>query len=126
MDTRKIGWIPATLAAALAVFTLATPAQAQVGVYIGTPPPPMRYEVRPAAPGPGYGWIDGYWQPYNGRYRWIGGRWDRAPYEGAYWSHPHYDHYDRGWALHEGHWDHEDHGGRGYDHGDRHFDEHRR
>jgi hypothetical protein len=29
---------------------------------------------------------------------------------GAYWSHPHYDHYREGWRYDEGHWDHEDHG----------------
>ncbi len=26
-----------------------------------------------------------------------------------YWTHPHYDHYDRGWEYNEGHWDHDDH-----------------
>jgi hypothetical protein len=36
-------------------------------------------------------------------------RCDRPPYEGAYWSHPHYDHYSEGWEMHEGHWDHDGH-----------------
>ncbi|MBB5056813.1 hypothetical protein HDF16_001498 [Granulicella aggregans] len=103
----KMKWLfSATLAAA----AVSAPAFAQIGVYIGAPPPPIRYEARPPLPGPGYAWIDGYWEPYGGRYRWVGGRWDRPPYPGAYWSHPHYDHYDRGWAMHEGHWDHDDHG----------------
>jgi hypothetical protein len=61
-------------------------------------------------PGPGYAWVDGYWFWGGGRYEWRPGVWQRPPYAGAYWNHPHYDHYDRGWAYHEGHWDHEDHG----------------
>jgi hypothetical protein len=98
--------------------TLSLPASAQLSVYIGTPPPPLRYEEPGPVPGPGYVWIDGYWTPDGNHYRWVRGRWDHAPYAGAYWSHPHYDHYDRGWRYHEGHWDHEDHG----DHHDRDHD----
>ena len=66
----------ATLAsfAAAGIFTLslATPAHAQVsfGVRVGSAPPPLRYERRPPAPGPGYAWVDGYYDPYNGGYRW--------------------------------------------------------
>ena len=100
--------------------TLALPAFAQVGIIIGTPPPPLRYERRPPMPGEGYQWIDGYWGVNGGRYVWVPGRWDRPPYPGAYWSHPHYDHYQEGWRMHEGHWDHEDHG----DHHDDHHDDH--
>jgi len=111
-------WIPAVaLVAALAV-----PAFGQIGIFIGRTPPPLRYEMRPPAPGEGYQWIDGYWGNNGGRYVWVGGRWDRPPYEGAYWSHPHYDRYDRGWQMHEGHWDHEDHG----DHHEDHHDDHGR
>lgn len=97
----------AALAAALAI-----PASAQihVGVVIGrTTPPPLRYEVRPAMPAPGYVWIDGYWNWVRGRYVWVPGVWQRPPYPGAYWSHGHWDRYPDGWYYHEGHWDHEDH-----------------
>ncbi len=55
-------------ATALLTGSLAAPAFAQIGIYIGQTPPPLR------------------------------------------WSHPHYDHYDHGWQMHEGHWDREDHG----------------
>ena len=121
----KTKWIVAALAAC----SLAAPAFAQIGVYIGTPPPPLRYEVRPPIPGPGYVWNDGYWGWGGDRYNWIGGRWQRPPYQGAYWSHPHYDHYDRGWQMHEGHWDREDHGDHhdwDRDHRDRDRDHHDR
>jgi hypothetical protein len=103
----KRNWTCGLLCAAI----FATPASAQVGVYLGTAPPPLRYERRGPMPGAGYAWVDGYWAPHGHRYAWVAGRWDRPPYEGASWSHPHYDHYRQGWQLHEGHWDHEDHGG---------------
>ena len=70
----------------------------------------MRYERRPPPPGPEFQWIDGYWGVQGNRYVWVPGRWDRPPYQGAYWTHPHYDHYQDGWHMHEGHWDREDHG----------------
>ena len=60
-------------------------------------------------PGEGFVWQDGYWGVNGGRYVWIPGRWERPPYPGAYWTHPHYDRYSDGYHLHEGHWDREDH-----------------
>ena len=101
-------WIGATLVAGV----MAAPMFAQVGfgVYIGRTPPPLRYEVPPPIPGDGYVWNDGYWNWGGSRYDWVPGRWAQPPYPGAYWTHPHYDHYDRGWQMHEGHWDREDHG----------------
>jgi len=91
--------------------TTASPysASAQIGIYIGRTPPPMRYEARPLAPGPGYSWIDGFYEPWQGGYRWHRGYWNQPPYAGAYWQHPHYDHYPEGWHFHEGYWGHEDH-----------------
>ena len=104
----KMKWFAgAALAAALAVPSFKAHAQASFGITIGTPPPPIRYEARPVMPGPGYVWVDGYWGVRGNRYVWVPGHWDRAPYEGAYWVHPHYDHYDRGWVYREGYWSHE-------------------
>jgi WXXGXW repeat (2 copies) len=97
----------------------------QIHVYIGRTPPPLRYEARPAMPGQGYIWTEGYWGVQNGRYVWVRGNWQRPPYDGAYYSHPHYDHYQQGWQFHEGHWDHEDHGDRHDDQGG-HRDDNRR
>jgi hypothetical protein len=113
----KLNWICGVLFA----IALTIPASAQISVYIGSAPPPLRYEQRGPIPGPGYVWVEGYWAPDGRHYRWVAGRWERPPYEGAYWSHPHYDHYREGWRLHEGHWDHENHDGdRGHD--DEHHD----
>jgi hypothetical protein len=102
---KRLNWVvAAVLAAAIAV-----PASAQVGIYFRVGPPAVRYEERTVAPGPGYYWVEGYWAPNGRHYRWVPGHWERAPFEGAYWSHPHYDHERDGWRFHEGHWDHENH-----------------
>ena len=103
---RTIGVAAAGLLTATA---LATPAHAQVTVYIGSAPPPVRYEARPRAPGPGFSWIDGFYEPYRNQYRWHPGYWQQPPFQGAYYVHPHYDHYPQGWRMHEGYWAHEDH-----------------
>ena len=101
-------WIYSIFAAS----ALAVPAFSQVQIYIGPPPPAVRYEVRPPMPEQGFVWVDGYWGPRGGRYVWVPGAWQRPPYPGAYWSHPHYDHYRQGWQAHESHWDREDHDDR--------------
>jgi WXXGXW repeat (2 copies) len=105
----RSNWKLNLLASGFVLASLAAPAIAQVHVYIGGAPPPLRYEVRPAMPGAGYVWTEGYWGDEGGRYVWRAGVWQRPPYAGAYWNHPHYDHYQQGWQMHEGHWDHEDH-----------------
>ena len=33
---------------------------------------------------------------HGNRYVWVPGAWQRPPYPGAYWTHPHYDHYREG------------------------------
>ena len=75
----KTKWIASVILAS----AMAAPAFAQVGIYIGHEPPPLRYEVRPAIPGPGYVWTDGYWNWAGGRYVWVPGVWRRPPYAGC-------------------------------------------
>lgn len=107
--TRKHSLILTALAG-ITAFSLAVPAaSAQINIYLGAPPPPIQYQARPPLPGPGYSWVDGFWQPYNRGYRWQPGVWQQPPYPGAYYIHPHYDHYKRGWRLHQGYWSREDH-----------------
>ena len=113
-------WNSGLLIAGLLGATAVAPAVGQIGIVIGrTPPPPLRYERRGPMPGPGYVWEDGFWAWRGGRYVWVPGHWDRAPYAGAYWTHPHYDRYEDGWHYHEGHWDREDHGDHYWDNRDR-------
>jgi hypothetical protein len=60
-----------------------------IGVNLGTPayyrPAPVAVAYRPACPGPGYVWVDGYRDGYG---RWISGYWALPPYAGAYWVAP--------------------------------------
>jgi hypothetical protein len=112
---KKTWLLGSLLASALAIPTLAH-AQVSFGVRIGAPPPPLRYEAPPPMPGQGYVWVDGYWVPEGGRWVWRRGAWQHPPYAGAYWAHPHYDHYPDGWHVHEGYWSHEDRGDHYWDH----------
>jgi hypothetical protein len=94
-----------------------------VGVQFGSP---GYYEAGPAAvpvgvtgyrppcPGPGYVWIDGY---YDGYGNWVGGYWARPPYSGAYWVAPRFS---RG-HFGAGYWG----GTRAYGHDDYRFRESR-
>ena len=94
----RLNWIYAPLLTA----AIACPASTQISVYIGTPPPAVMYEEPGPPPGAGFYWIEGYWVPEGRRYKWIKGHWERPPYEGAYWTHPHYDHYPRRLAIPRG------------------------
>lgn len=102
-------------AGALLTFALTpvTQAQVNIGISIGTPPPPVRYEVRPVFPGEGYAWREGYWAPYGGRYRWHRGLWVRQPFADAYYVRPAYDSDDRGYRYRPGHWEHRGDGAYG-------------
>jgi len=63
----------------------------QQGVYAPAPPSPPRYAYnRSPMPGPGFAWVDGYWNFYNGRYSWVSGYWMQPPYAGGYWVAPRY------------------------------------
>jgi hypothetical protein len=81
----KMKMFAATLFAAVSMFGAVT-----LGIRIGPPPPP-RIVVRTHSPGPGYTYVEGYWYPVGGHYKWHGGYWSRPPYEGALWIGPHHD-----------------------------------
>jgi WXXGXW repeat (2 copies) len=51
-----------------------TPANAQVSITFGAPPPPPRYEVVPA-PRAGYVWAPGHYELVRDQYVWIPGQW---------------------------------------------------
>ena len=58
-----------------------TPADAQVTITFGSPPPPPRYEVVPA-PRSGYIWAPGHYELIHDQYVWRPGQWmtQRAGY----------------------------------------------
>ena len=51
-------------------------------VYPATPPPDPIPEYQPAAPGPGYAWVNGYWDWTGSEWTWDTGYW--APQDQAY------------------------------------------
>jgi len=104
-----------SIAALLFVFAPNAHAQLSFDVRLGTPPPaPRAYRV-PPQPGPDYVWVEGYWYPENGQYRWHNGYWTRPPYADAYWVAPYYD----GGQYYTGHWE----GSRGDVHHDHSWDQ---
>jgi hypothetical protein len=90
-------------AAALTIVTLLTIptgfAGVDVGVSVGTIPPPP--QVVPGAvgiaPGPGYVWTNGYWD-------WSGGAWALPPHGSHVWVEPYYHPYQGHYHYHRGHW----------------------
>jgi WXXGXW repeat (2 copies) len=91
-------------------------AQVALGIRIGPPPPPRVIRVLPPRPGPEFAWVDGYWYPVGGHYRWHEGYWTRPPYPEARWVPPRHDgerffggYWDgeHGRVEHDHHWDHD-------------------
>jgi len=97
----KLKWM---LGPGLAAAMFVSPAFGQISVFIGTPPPPVRYEVAPPMPTVGYVWTPGYWTPYGGHYVWAPGRWARPPYYGASWRTGGWYQEPRGWYYRPGGW----------------------
>jgi hypothetical protein len=60
------------------------------GYYAPPPPPPVVRYVQPPCPGPGYGWVPGYWVPSGARWSWRAGYWAPRPHSRAVWVAPHY------------------------------------
>lgn len=72
-------------------------------VVVEAPPPPQT-EVIVERPGPQYVWIGGYWRPWNRRWIWNPGRWDRPHAGFSVWLPPTYEHRRDGWFYVEGRW----------------------
>jgi hypothetical protein len=89
------------LVPALAMFSLVG-CVAQAGYYVAPPPAPV-VGVVGYAPGPGYVWIDGFWD-WRGHYVWVPGYWGRPPHPRAVWV-PGRAFYERGrYHYRRGHW----------------------
>lgn len=81
-----------------------TPAPPTTVVYSDSPPPAP---AQPAviAPGPGYVWVNGYWQWNGAGWVWVGGQWAYPPWPGAVWVGGYwYRGPWGGWRYHAGHW----------------------
>src|SRR5262245_35770988 len=82
--------LPTLAFAALLGAASAASAQVSFGIRIGQPPPPPRAYHVPPQPCPDYAWVEGYWAPQRGHYRWHDGDWVRPPRANAYWQEPYY------------------------------------
>ncbi|MDP9146262.1 MAG: hypothetical protein M3N22_01270 [Acidobacteriota bacterium] len=117
--------------------------QVSVGISIGAPPPPRAVYLQPAAPGPEFVWVGGYWYPVGRHYRWHEGYWTRPPYEGARWVAPRHERdqffvgywegehgrveHDHHWDRrrdHDGEWEHDRGHGREHEHEHEHERDH--
>jgi hypothetical protein len=101
-----------SISALLLACASAAHAQVSFDYHMGAPPPaPRAYRV-PPQPGPDYVWVEGYWYPANGQYRWHDGYWTHPPYPDAYWVAPYYQNNQ----YYTGYWEgsrgdvHHDHG----------------
>jgi len=96
-------------AAAVALLSLGTLIGCGGGVYyagvaVGPPPPPPVYGPVAVAPGPGFIWINGWYDLVGGRWVWHPGYWARPPHPGYVWVEPHWEHRGNGWVRHGGRW----------------------
>jgi hypothetical protein len=73
-------------------------------VVVRLAPPPPRYAVVGAAPGPGYVWTEGYWDWRGAHYEWVAGRWMRPPHARAVWVPGEWVQGHRGYQFRRGHW----------------------
>jgi YXWGXW repeat-containing protein len=87
----------AMLALTFAVYT----SNAQIEVKIRPERP--HYE-RPVAPSPRHVWIDEEWEPRNGAYVFVGGRWAEPPHRGEHWVPGHWKDTPHGTIWKPGHW----------------------
>ena len=72
-------------------------------IYVNSGPPPRVAEYPPAPPGPGYGWINGYWDWNGYGWSWVSGYW--APVRPNYvFVQPSYVVVDGRWVYRRGYW----------------------
>jgi hypothetical protein len=75
-------------------------------VAYSVPAPPAPYVAGPVgyAPGPGYVWVDGFWNLNGGRWAWVNGRWAVPPRAHAVWVADRWERHGNAWRYRRGHW----------------------
>jgi len=82
------------------VSTSKASAAVNVGIQIGTPPPPIVVEHPWARPYRGAVWIPGHHEWVNGTWVWVAGYYTYPPRRGGYWVSARYRH----GYYYPGHW----------------------
>jgi hypothetical protein len=77
-------------------------ARVDVGIRIGTPPPPLRVERVPP-PRAGYVWVQGHWRWVHNRHVWRQGYWVRGR-RGQHWVDARWRRCGPNWCYRHGHW----------------------
>lgn len=94
--------------ATLSLFSLPLhAAHVDVGIAVGGPvPPPLVASAGPIGPppGPGYVWVDGYWDWFDGHWVWTPGRWVLPPHGHVAWVAPAVRVVHGHPLLYRGHW----------------------
>jgi hypothetical protein len=73
-------------------------------VRVAVAPPPLRVEVRTAAPSAAHVWIPGHWVWRSGQHEWAVGHWALPPEGGYIWEPARWVSEGGQWAFYEGHW----------------------
>ncbi|MBV9771795.1 MAG: YXWGXW repeat-containing protein [Bryobacterales bacterium] len=70
------------------------------------PAPPAPYVVGAVgyAPGPGYVWVDGYWDLHGTRWAWVNGRWAVPPRGHRIWVADRWERHGENWRFRRGRW----------------------
>ena len=95
----------AVLSGILLASSLATACGPSYVVYrVPAPPPPAVVGAVGFAPGPGFVWVDGFWDLRGNRWGWVGGRWERPPRQHAIWDRDRWERNGDHWRFHRGRW----------------------
>jgi len=68
------------------------------------PPPPPRYGMMGVAPGPGYVWMEGFWDWRGGNWHWMPGRWAVPPRPHAVWVPGYWEPNGHAYRFRPGYW----------------------
>ena len=90
---------------ALGIFSVASPASAQiaVGISVHVGPPALPVYVQPPCPTEGFIWTPGYWA-YGGGYYWVPGVWVAPPRVGLLWTPGYWGFAGGVYGFHAGYW----------------------
>ncbi len=73
-------------------------------VVVKVAPPAAVVETRPASPGEGYVYTNGYHRWDGDKYVWVSGEWRKPPHSNARWVEHKWEHRKNGYVFVEGHW----------------------